>query len=77
MEAFAGAMSKVLLSTDSALVKPFLRILVREVGVGASELRITGSNLMLATAVSKWEPDTPDPLVGVLSRWRARQESNL
>jgi site-specific DNA recombinase len=80
IDAFTGAVAKILLSADSALAKPYLRILVREVRVTVSEVRITGSNLLLATAVSKWEPGTPAPIVGVpslISEWRARQDSNL
>jgi site-specific DNA recombinase len=54
IEAFASGVREVVLTPGSPLAKNYLRALVSEVRVGAETTTFGGSNLELASAISRW-----------------------
>lgn len=77
VRAFTDAVQSVLLTPDSPYAKQYLATFVSKIVITRETAEMSGSNLMLAAAISKWKLGTP--LTGVPSiaaEWCRLSDSN-
>ena len=76
IEAFIAGIKETVLSAKSPLAKNFLRALVSEVKVTGATTSISGDNLSLATAISKWKKGSELSVPRLVSQWCSKWDSN-
>ena len=76
IDAFARVLRGKLLG-NKAFAKQYLRLLVTEIRVEGTQLRVSGSNAALAQAVAGTKMDTPNGVPTFASNWLPEEGSNL
>ena len=78
VEEFGAAARLALSDSENPLAKPFLRAVASKITLKPESFKVSANRFKVAASVSRWDGKYPSRSVpDIVSKWRARQESNL